>query len=286
MENCLKNETIRVEYIPKYDTIFNVTNSPAKDGMHAEAKHRLPLPYKNGSRVQFLTEKEIEFLETVMNVDLSFRIDPNKKSYWDTFTLPTLTVRPFNLDLSDPVQYIQWRALAWWPKIAATPEDEKARPREVRWRMVNPQIQQSYRSKTGKNKSEAWRIFGQYEKESKEVLLYLYFLLKDKAYDVKQINSDELWSIYEELIEKDAATFIAYSEKNDLKTKALVYAAWMAGILTRKNDGFWYIRNDNEVKLFNEKEDGTIDDAASFLSNPRNQNIKFEIDALFAKYKE
>lgn len=286
LKNCLLDQKIRVEYIPKFDTIYNVPNSPAKDGMHAEAVHKLPLPFKNGQRVAFLTGEEIAFLGSKVGADLSFNIDPNKKSYWDTFTLPVLTVRNFELDLSDPVQYIQWKALGWWPKVAATPEEEKAKPREVRWRMINPEIQHSKRVIAGKSKKEAWRVYGQFEKSDKEILLYIYFLLKDKTYDYKQVTEDDLTGMFEPILDNDAATFLVQTEQPDLKVRSLIYSACMAGILTKKSDGFWRIKDGQETKLFKDNEDGTLIDAANFILDPSKQTLKFEIEAAFKKYKE
>lgn len=286
LKNCLLDQKIRVEYIPKFDTIYNVPNSPAKDGMHAEAVHKLPLPFKNGQRIAFLTGEEIAFLGSKLGADLSFSIDPNKKSYWDTFTLPVLTVRNFELDLSDPVQYIQWKALGWWPKVAATPEEEKAKPREVRWRMINPEIQHSKRVIAGKSKKEAWRVYGQFEKSDKEILLYIYFLLKDKTYDYKQVTEDDLTGMFEPILDNDAATFLVQTEQPDLKVRSLIYSAWMAGILTKKSDGFWRIKDGQETKLFKDNEDGTLIDAANFILDPSKQTLKFEIEAAFKKYKE
>jgi len=284
LKNCLLNQKIRVEYIPKFDHIYNVTNSPAKEGMHVEALHRLPLPYKNGQRIAFLNADEIAFLGDIIGADLSFKIDPNKISYWDGFSLPPLTTRPFELDLSDPVQYIQWKALGWWPKVAATPEEESAKPREVRWRMVNPEIQLKSRTASGMNKEQAWMLFGEY-KTQKEVLLYIYSCLRDKTFDYKQITNDDLYGLFEPILNSDAASFIVQTKQEDLKTRALVFGAWMAGILTKKSDGFYYIKDTSELKLFGDKEEGSISDAANFILNPAKQTIKFEIEATFNKYK-
>ena len=286
LKNCLLNQKIRVEYIPKFDTIYNVPNSPAKDGMHAEAKHKLPLPYKFGKRVSFLSPDEIMFLGSKLGADLTFSEDPNKKSYWDSFELPVLTTRSFELDLTDPIQYIQWKALAWWPKVAATPEEEKAKPREVRWRMINPEVQHSSRVRSGKNKQEAWRIYGQYEKSNKETLLYIYFLIKNKAYEYDKVTNDDLTGMFEPILDNDAATFIVQTEQPDLKTRSLIFAAWMAGVIVKKNDGFWYIRENQTEKLFKDGDEGTIVDATNYILNPSKQTLKFEIEAAFKKYKD
>ena len=269
MENCLQDKKIRVEYIPKFDTIFNVNKSPAKEGMHVEAKRQLPVP------ANFLTDGEIKFLEQ----KLHRKLDP-ESSFWKEFQLPALGVRTFELDLSDPIQWMQWKGLSFYRIIASTPEEEKKRPKEIRWRMIDPDEQHKFRSKSAKDKNAAWRIYGKLEEsKSKDILLYIYFLIKSKARAYNDVTMDDLGAYFEPILDEDPSSFIFKAEEEDIKTKALVYVAWMAKVITKKTEGFYY----GEEKLFENGEDGNFADAAKYLNNPMKQTLKFEIEAAFKK---
>lgn len=284
--NCLLNKKIRVEYIPKYDTIYNVSGSPAKDGMHAEAKASYPCFAERGERVKFLTDDEIEFLGGKLNADLSFPVDSDKPCFWSypKFRLPTLSVRSFELDLSKPMDYIYWKALKCWPIIASRPEDERERPKEIRWRMVDTEEVQKFKTKSGKDKFSAWMLYGEL-KSFKEVLIYIYYNISNKAYNYKEVTLDDLYGYYEPIMDGNAGTFMFQAEQPNVKFKGLLHCAWLANIITKKSSGFYYIKDDLEVKLFKDGEEGNLEDAANFLLNPVNQKYKFEIEALFEKYK-
>ena len=284
--NCLLDKKIRIEYIPKYETIYNVANSPAKEGMHVESKWSYPCFAERGERVKFLTDDEIEFLGSELNADLSFPVDSDKPCFWSypKFRLPTLSVRSFELDLSKPMDYIYWKALKCWPIIASRPEDERERPREVRWRMIDTEETKKFKSKSGKDKAAAWRTYGQFE-QNREVLIYVYYNITGKAYNYKEVTQDDLYGYFEPIMDSNAATFVFQIEQPNIKFKGLLHCAWMANIITKKSSGFYYIKDDVEIKLFKDGEEGTLEDAANFLLNPVNQKFKFEIEALFEKYK-
>lgn len=284
--NCLLNKKIRVEYIPKYDTIYNVPNSPAKNGIHVEAKASYPCYSERGERVKFLTDDEIAFLGDKLNADLTFPIDNTQQCFWSypKFRLPTLSARSFELDLSKPMDYIYWKAFQKWPIIASNPEDERLRPKEIRWRMIDTEETQKFRTKSAKDKAGAWRLYGQFE-QNKEVLIFIYFNITGKAYNYKEATLDDLYGYFEPVMDSNAGSFVYQAEQPNIKFKGLLHCAWLANIITKKSSGFYYIKDDLEVKLFKDNDEGTIDDAANFLLNPVNQKYKFEIEALFEKYK-
>ena len=79
------------------------------------------------------------------------------------------------------------------------------------------------------------------------------------------------------LIQADAKLFLKVITDPLLSTKVLIKRAVEGGLIANRG-GFFYLREDNSP-LCSNKEDPTFNMAAKFLALPKNQTIKFSLEA-------
>jgi len=277
LKNCLINEKVILEYIPK-ESIFKVEGSPALLGMHEKSIRSIPAPVdtRTGLKLKFLDDDEIAFLSSELGTDLSFKAD---NPFWENYTI-TLTIQRRVIDLTSPMDYIDFKALQHWPFIAKNPLEKNQNPKSFRWVLIRPNEIAKVKSKSAMDKGQAWRLFGKNEKD-KDLLLYLYYKIKGKTLD-RTTPLEDIPGYFEEILDTNAASFIFNVEQANIKTNALIYNAMLTGVVIKRGDNFMY----NGKKLSGDDEVADMENATNYLLRPINQTIKYEIEGLLAKKKE
>jgi hypothetical protein len=78
-------------------------------------------------------------------------------------------------------------------------------------------------------------------------------------------------------IQKDDRKFLRIITDPLLRFKTLVIMAAEAGVIAKKNDGYYYLMDDGRP-LCELNENSTLDNAARYLSNPKRQDLLFRIE--------
>lgn len=274
--NCLRNERITVKYVLNEKTGITDKHHPFYGGLAEGAIIALVVPLlRNGSLKNVLTNNEKKYLEYAMGLDdnaLSVHKSP-ENNYWINYQV-RLTKDDYILDLSTPKGYIDYKVLlANTDDVAPSIEELNNNPKET-YRFVLVSDKEVYDTTSTKVKL-------------KEECMEAYFKIKDNADTLRCIvqtvtgrpvdaktDISFLKKKCVEQIEADPVRFVKILKDPYLPAKVLLVKAVDEGIVTKR--GTWYMY-DNQV-MSDSNEEPTFSIAAKYLTNKKNQEIKFSIE--------
>ena len=281
--NCLREETIEVRFIPQPGTISDPKHV-MYGGMSENAKVTICVPkLRSGTYVDVLTRAEKNYLEYVMGLDKGAMNVYNKvDNFWSTnsengISKVILNKRDNRLDLSDPVQYIQYKILLANKDIIApdlyTLQD---RPKATYRFVLVASNELNSVAKTKMNiKKQCYMEFGKIE-DNTDILRAVIEIMTSKPLAVNT-KLDFLQTKAGELIDADAKMFLSIVKDPLLPTRVLIKKCVEQGFISRKGD-YYYLRSDN-TPLCEGGEEPTMNVAAKYLSNPKRQTIKLSLEA-------
>lgn len=273
--NCLRNEKITVKYILNEKTGITDRNHPFFGGLAQGAVINFVVPMlRNGSLKNPLTKAEKKYLEYIMGLDdNALSVHKAEDNYWDNYQV-RLSKDDYILDLSTPKGYIDYKVLlANTDTVAASMDELNNNPKET-YRFVLVSDKEVYDTTSTKVKM-------------KEACMEAYFKIKDdfdslrcviqtvtgRPVDAKT-DINFLKNKCVEQIEVDPVRFAKVLTDKLLPYKVLLTRAVDAKIVTKR--GTWHLYEGQVMSDGNEEP--TFSVAAKFLSNPKNQEIKFSIE--------
>lgn len=273
--NCLRNEKITVKYILNEKTGITDRNHPFFGGLAQGAVINFVVPMlRNGSLKNPLTKAEKKYLEYIMGLDdNALSVHKAEDNYWDNYQV-RLSKDDYILDLSTPKGYIDYKVLlANTDTVAASMDELNNNPKET-YRFVLVSDKEVYDTTSTKVKM-------------KESCMEAYFKIKDdfdslrcviqtvtgRPVDAKT-DINFLKNKCVEQIEVDPVRFAKVLTDKLLPYKVLLTKAVDAKIVTKR--GTWHLYEGQVMSDGNEEP--TFSVAAKFLSNPKNQEIKFSIE--------
>ena len=120
-----------------------------------------------------------------------------------------------------------------------------------------------------------YKEFGKYENNA-DVLRFVIETIDGRP-TAKTTKLEFLQDKTIDLIQADAKLFRKVITDNLLSTKVLIKKAIESGVISKRGD-YLYLRKDNSP-LCGNNEDPTLNSAARFLNLPKNQEIKFYLEA-------
>lgn len=252
--------------------------------MSENAKVTICVPkLRSGTYVDVLTKAEKNYLEYVMGLDKGAMNVYNKvDNFWSTnsengISKVILNKRDNRLDLSDPVQYIQYKILLANKDIIApdlyTLQD---RPKATYRFVLVASNELNSVAKTKMNiKKQCYMEFGKIE-DNADILRAVIEIMTSKPLAVNT-KLDFLQTKAGELIDADAKMFLSIVKDPLLSTRVLIKKCVEQGFISRKGD-YYYLRSDN-TPLCEGGEEPTMNVAAKYLSNPKRQTIKLSLEA-------
>lgn len=276
--NCLRNERVIVRYVPKESGIVTNPKHILYGGMAENAVKRFTVPQlESGKLVNILTDDEKEFLEDIMGLEFNaLSIYKKENNYWSNKQVRLLKQDNI-LDLSDPEQYIKYKILlANKDEIAPSLQVLQDMPKATYKYVIIKEGEETSNARQEMSATmQAYMEYGKYEKDADTLRTIIETI--DGRPLALNTKIEFLQTKINKLIQADAKLFLKVITDPLLSTKVLIKRAVEGGLIANRG-GFFYLREDNSP-LCSNKEDPTFNIAAKFLASPKNQALKFSIEA-------
>lgn len=284
LKNCLSNRTVIARFIPKRRSSVEDPNHELYGGMATNSKVYLTVPQlRNGGYVDVLTKAEKDFLEDAMGLEHNaLSVHKKEDNFWsDANPVGIGSVAlikgdtPF--DLSKPLDYIRYKVvLANKDIVCPSMKELQDRPKATYKFVIVDEAESAKGANLKVNlKAKAYMIFGRINSDIDKMRLII------ETLDGKKMAPDSkveyLQARVGELIETNTKMFIHVATDPDIDSKVLIKKAIDKGIISDRG-GYLYLRQGN-VPLCGDGQEPTLSNAAAFVNHPKNQEIKFSIEA-------
>ena len=275
--SCLRNQRVEVRFLAKPGRITDPRHV-LYGGMAEDATRTFTVPMlRSGAYVNVLTDSEKEFLEDYMGLEKNaLSVHRKNDNYWDNFFVP-FRKQPNYLDLSDPNDYIKYKVLlANKDYIADSLQTlEDRRKATYQYVMVEEGEETSKANRNMSFTMQAYMEFGKIQ-DDYDTIRVIVEILDGKPVSNKT-KIEYLKERINNLIQKDAKIFVRTAQDILLPTKVIIKKAIEAGIISNRA-GFLYLKSDGSP-LCGDNEEPTMNIAAKFLNQPKNQTLKFSIES-------
>lgn len=276
--NCLRNERVIVKHVPKETGIVRDPKHILYGGMAEGAVRWLTVPrLTSGMYVNVLTNAEKACLEEVMGLEYNALSIYNKvDNFWDNYQV-RLTKQDNFLNLSDPDDYIKYKVLlANKDLIAPSLQDLEDHPKATYQFVIIHENEESQASKKKMNATmQAYMEFGKIQ-ENADILRTIIETIDGRPTS-KNSKIEFLQEKVGKLIQADARLFVRVATDPLLSTKVLIKKAIEGGLISNRG-GMLYLKADG-TPLCGDNEEPTLNIAARFLNLPKNQELKFSLEA-------
>lgn len=274
--SCLRNERIIVRHVPKETGIVRDPKHILYGGMAENAVRWFTVPrLSSGAYVNVLTNSEKTFLEEVMGLEYNALSVYNKiDNYWDNIHV-RLNKQDNFLNLADPEDYIKYKILlANKDHIAPSLQHLQDHPKATYQFVI---IQEGEETRNAKREMTAtmqsYMEFGKIQ-DNADILRVIIETIDGRPV-AKTSKTEHLQEKVNKLIQADPKLFLRVVQDPMLNTKVLIKNAVEAGIISNRGGMLYY----NSTPLCGDNEEPTLNIASKFLNLPKNQQIKFSIEA-------
>lgn len=276
--NCLRNERVIVKHVPKETGIVRDSKHILYGGMAEGAVRWLTVPrLTSGMYVNVLTNAEKACLEEVMGLEYNALSIYNKvDNFWDNYQVRLIKQDNF-LNLADPDDYIKYKVLlANKDLIAPSLQDLEDHPKATYQFVILHENEESQASKKKMNATmQAYMEFGKIQ-ENTDILRTIIETIDGRPTS-KNSKVEFLQEKVGKLIQADAKLFVRVATDPLLSTKVLIKKAIEGGLISNRG-GMLYLKADG-TPLCGDNEEPTLNIAARFLNLPKNQDLKFSLEA-------
>ena len=285
LTSCLRNEKVVIKHIPRENSMVGNNPKHVLYGGMAEGSTRtyvVPM-LRNGQLIDVLTKDEKEFLEYYMGLeDNALSVHKVHDNFWKKQKV-VLHKEDNYLDLSDPMDYIKYKILKYndddiAPNLEALQNNPKATYEYV---MVREDEENKVNRKRVNATQAAWKEYGKIENDPDTLRVVIETLTSRPV--AASMNLDSMASKIDELINHDAKMFLKVVQDPLLPTKVLIRNAIEAGVVANRG-GQLFLREGNQPLC--DKGEPTLSVAATYLNMPKNQELRFTIEAKVNQYKE
>lgn len=280
--NCLRNERIIVRFVPSPSAMVQTKGHVLWGGMAEGARRSFVVPrLRSGQYVNVLTDNEMAFLEQAMRLEKGALSIYNKRdNFWDDNNPEgcgkvILFKQDNYLDLSDPLDYIKYKVLlANKDYICPSMQELEDRPKATYQYVIvseNAEVQMNLSKNDAK--MECFMEYGAVRND-KDTLRTILEILTGRPITY-QTKLDFLQAKVMEYIEQDPRRFLNTIKDVFLPAKVLIKRGVEAGIITRRNDLYYY----DGSPMCEMGEDSTLTNAAKYLTSVKRQELKYTIEA-------
>jgi hypothetical protein len=282
--NCLTNEKVIVRFISKARGTIIDPKHVLFGNMAPKSKVQFPVPMlRSGQYADVLTKNEKSFLEWKLGLEPNAMSVYNRtNNFWDDSN--TLGIGRVELikgdnyfDKSKPIDYIKLAILRSYNDIIAPSlQVLQDRPKSTYKFVI---ISDTETAKEANNrvsmKAKAYREFGKIESDKEKLRVIIE--LMDGRPTAPNTKIEYLQGKIGDLLESNTRLFLSTIQDPLLDTKVLIKKAIEAGVISNRGN-FLYYKEDNSP-LCSNGEEPTLNIAAKFLNLPKNQELKFSIEA-------
>lgn len=281
--NCLRNERVIVRYIPRQSRMVTNPKHILYGGMAENAKRTFVVPrLTSGRYVNVLTDAEKDFLEDIMGLEVNSMSIYNKvNNFWDDsndtgISKVTLLKQDNYLDLSDPEDYIRYKILlANKDLIAPSLKVLEDFPKATYQFVIISESDETKVARKGMTTiMQCYTMYGKLEDDTDALRVIIETLTGVTIHP--NTKKEFLQAKINELIQGNSKMFLKVASDPLLQTKVLIKKSIEAGLISHRGNQY-YIKSGNVPMC----EDGepTLNVAALWLNLPKNQDIKFSLEA-------
>lgn len=277
--NPLRNIRVIVRFLPKVNRISNPKHV-LYGGMAENAVKIFSVPRLNtGALVNVLTKDEKSYLEYIMGLEYNALSVYNKvDNYWEN-TYVRLTKHDTFLNLADPEDYIKYKILlANKEFIAPSLQVLEDFPKETYQFVLMEEGEET--KMANKNMSTTMQAYMEYGKiqEDKNTLRVIIEILDGRPV-ASNTKIEFLQEKINKLIQANSKTFLRVIKDSLLSTKVLIKTAIEKGLISNRGGMLYTKVGDTTIPLCGDNEEPTLNIAAKFLNLPKNQELKFKLEA-------
>ena len=282
--NCLRNERIIVRHIPKESGMVTNPKHILFGGMAENAVRTFVVPrLSSGMFVNILTDSEKSFLEDIMGLEYNaLSVYKKVDNFWDDsnesgISRVRLTKQDNYFNLADPEDYIRYKILlANKDYIAPSLQVLQDSPKATYQFVI---IADGDETKTAKdNMSATMKCYKEFGKIENDIdILRVIIETIDGRPTAPTAKLEFLQSKINNLIQADSKLFLKVITDPLLNTKVLINKSIEAGLISKRGN-YLYLKSDNSP-LCNINEEPTLNIAAKYLNLPKNQELKFSLEA-------
>ena len=275
--NPLRRETVTVRLVPKNGKITD-PHHVLYGGMAEAAVVTITVPVigSTGNYKNVLTNDEKTFFEKLFGQNLS--VHNKVDNYWDNYSV-ALGKEDTILDLSNPDDYIKYKVLLAntnliCPSLKALSERPLSTYRFV---IVEDGTEMSMATDKRKLKVECYKLAGKIENDYDTLKTVVEMLERRPLASDTDINF--LANKLDELIDTSHKEVYKVLTDPTIPTRVLIGKALAKGFIIKMGDFYYLKSGKNKSPMCDEGKDPTLQYAINFLNNPKNQEIKFGLEA-------
>lgn len=282
--NCLTNEIVIVRFIAKARGNITDPKHVLYGNMAPKSKIKFPVPLlRSGFYANVLTNDEMKFLEWKLGLKPgALGVYRNENNFWDDSNPRGIgrveLIKGDNyFDKSKPLDYIRLAILRKYDDIIAPSMQALQDKPKATYKFVIISENDSAKSANLKvtNKAMAYKLFGKIEDDKDKLRVIIEII--DGRPTAANSKLEYLQGKIGELIESNTKLFISVVSDPLLDNKVLIKRAIEAGIISNRGN-YLYYKEDNSP-LCGNGQNPTLNIAAKYLSLPKNQELKFSIEA-------
>lgn len=276
--NCLQNRRVSINLVPKRTGLVQNSKHILGGGMADSAVRYFTVPVlRSGVYTDVLTPSEKTYLEYIMGLEVdALSIYKRENNFWAN-KMVRLTKFDNYLDLSTPDDFIKYKILLANKDYIAPSLEELNSCHKASYQFVIVDDGADVEQKTSKiNATEkCYERYGELKNDTDTLRVIV------ETIDGRPTTSNQklefLQSKCYDFIQNNPKLFLEVSTDEFLPTKVLLKKAVEMGVVYVRGN-FYYLREDN-LPLCGVNEDPTFSTAARFLNLPKNQALRFSIEA-------
>ena len=284
--NCLTNEIVIVRFVAKAGGNITDPKHILYGNMAPKSKIKLPVPLlRSGFYADVLTNDEKNFLEWKLGLENgALGVYRKVDNFWDDSNPQGIgkveLIKGDNyFDKSKPLDYIRLAILGKYndiiaPSLQAFQDKPKATYKFV---MISENDSAKDANSRVTSKAQAYKLFGKIEDDKDKLRVVIEII--DGRPTAANTKLEYLQGKVGELIETNTKLFINVVNDPLLDNKVLIKRAIEAGVIANRGNYLYYKDGTNSLPLCNNGEEPTLNVAAKYLSLPKNQELKFSIEA-------
>lgn len=282
--NPLQNKKIIVRHLHKDGKITDKRHV-LYGGMadNAAKTFTVPVIASTGSLKNVLTKEEKDFFENLLGVNLS--VHNKKDNYWANYKV-RLTKSDTYLDLSDPEDYIKYKVLlANHTMICPSLQQYQEKPLATyQFVLTSDGAELEMASDKRKIRVECYKLAGKIENDFDTLKAVVELL--DKRPIADKTNLEFLANKLDEFIDSNPKEVHKILTDTSLKTMVFIKKCASKGLIIKSGD-FYYIKSGkSRIPMCEEGKDPDIKQAVRFINNPKNQELKFSLEAKLTNPEE
>lgn len=281
--NCLRNEKIIIRHLPKQSRMVTNPKHVLFGGMAEGSIRTFVVPMLSSGRyVNVLSNAEKDFLENYMGLEPNaLSIYRKNNNFWDDsneagISKVTLRKQDNFLDLSNPNDYIKYKILlANKDFIAPSMKELEDFPKATYQFVI---IAEGEETKTAKKNMtilmQCYTLYGKIEDDVDALRVVIETLTGVTVH--KNTKKDFLQTKINDLIQSNSKMFLKVASDPLLPTKVLIRKSIEAGTIVKRGNQY-YIK-EGSIPMCDAGEP-TLNVASQWLNLPKNQTIKFSLEA-------